>query len=55
MHMSTRSGYDRIDTEQAAQHFAIVAVVLLSVLVAVLYLAHQLTELIIAIGSLLRV
>ena len=53
--MSTRSGYDRIDTEQAAQHFAIVAVVLLSVLVAALYLGHQFTELILAVGRLLQV
>jgi hypothetical protein len=53
--MSTRSGYDRIDTEQAVQHVAIVAVVVLSVLVAMLYLGHQLTELILAIGSVLSV
>jgi hypothetical protein len=53
--MSTRSGYDRIDTEQSIQHFAVVAVVLLTVLIAVLYLGHQLTELILAIGAVLKV
>jgi len=53
--MSTRSGYDRIDTEQPIQHLAVVAVVLLAVLIAVLYLGHQFTELILAIGALLQV
>ena len=53
--MSTRSGYDRIDTEQSVQHLAIVAVVLLSVLIAVLYLGHQITQLILALGSLFQV
>jgi hypothetical protein len=53
--MSTRSGYDRIDTEQSVQHLAIVAVVLLSVLIAVLYLGHQFTQLILALGALLQV
>ena len=53
--MSTRSGYDRIDTEQSVQHLAIVAVVLLSVLMAVLYLGHLFTQLILAIGTLLQV
>lgn len=53
--MSTRSGYDRIDTEQSVQHLAIVTVVLLSVLIAVLYLGHQFTQLILALGSLFQV
>lgn len=53
--MSTRSGYDHIDTEQASQHVAIVAVVLLAVLVSALYLGHQLTELVLAVGRLLQV
>jgi len=53
--MSTRSGYEPIDTEQAVQHIAIVAVVVLTVLIAMLYLGHQFTELIIAIGTLLQV
>jgi len=53
--MSTRSGYDRIDAEQSVQHLAIVAVVLLSVLIAVLYLGHQFTQLILALGSLFQV
>ncbi len=53
--MSTRSGYDHIDTEQSVQHLAIVAVVLLSVLIAVLYLGHQFTQLILALGSLFQV
>ena len=53
--MSTRSGYDRIDTEQSFQHLAIVAVVLLSVLIAVLYLGHQFSQLILALGSLFQV
>lgn len=53
--MSTRSGYDRIDTDQAAQHAAIVAVVLSSVLIVALYLGHQFTELILAVGRLLQV
>jgi len=53
--MSTRSGYDRIDVEQAGQHVAIFAVILLAVLVAALYLGHQFTELILAVGRLLQV
>ena len=53
--MSTRSGYDPVDTEQSIQHLAIVAVVLLSVLIAVLYLGHQFTQLILALGSLFQV
>ena len=53
--MSTRSGYDRIDTEQSVQHIAIVAVVVLSVLIAMLYLGHQFSELILALGSIFQV
>ena len=53
--MSTRSGYDRIDTEQSAQHVAIVAVVVVSVLIAMLYLGHQFTELILALGRVFQV
>lgn len=53
--MSTRSAYERIGTDQASERVAIVAAVLLSVLVAALYLGHQLTELILAMGRLLQV
>jgi hypothetical protein len=53
--MSTRSGYDGVDTEQSVQHLAIVSVVLLSVLVAVLYLGHQFSQLLLALGALLQV
>ena len=53
--MSTRSGYEPIDTEQSVQYLAVVAVVVLSVAIAMLYLGHQFTELILAIGRLLPV
>jgi hypothetical protein len=53
--MSTRSGYDRIDTEQSVQYVAVVAVVVLSVLIAMLYLGHQFSELILALGRLFQV
>ena len=53
--MSTRSGSEPIDTEQSVQYVAVVAIVVLSVVIAMLYLGHQFTELILAIGSLLQV
>ncbi len=53
--MSTRSGYDHIDTEQSVQHLAVVAVVLLSVLIAVIYLGHEFTQLILGLGRAFQV
>ena len=53
--MSTRSGYDRIDTEQSVERAAVVGAVVLAVLIAALYMGHAFTQLILALGSALQV
>lgn len=53
--MSTRSGYDRIDTSQPSEYIALGAAVLLAVIISVLFLGQQVMHLMLAIGAGLRV
>lgn len=53
--MSTRSGFERIDTEQTVEHLAVIGVAVLTVVIGAVYVGHQLTELILAMRSALQV
>ena len=53
--MSTRSGYDRIDTSQSSEFIVLGAAVMLVVIISVLFLGQQLAQLMLAIAAGLQV
>jgi len=53
--MSTRNGYDRMDTSQSSEFIALGAAVMLAVIISVLFLGQQVAQLLFAIAAGLRI